>query len=131
MNFKIANLLSSESTNGMMAAFEEVTTPGGGPPLHVHHDQLEVFHVIKGRHRFVVDGLETVAEAGACLVVPMGAAHAFQNISAEEGILHFELLPAGGSEEFFRKLVAGDFDSADVAGFFQTHGIDLVGPPLG
>jgi len=131
MEFKIENLLSGESTQGMMAAFEEITSPGGGPPLHVHRDQVEVFHVIKGKHRFVVNGVETVAEAGACLLVPMGAAHTFQNISTEEGMLHFELLPAGSSEEFFRRIVAGDFEAEKTANFFQTFGIELVGPPLG
>lgn len=131
MKFKIENLVSGDATRGMMAAFREITVPGEGPPLHVHRDQVEVFRVIKGRHRFVVDGIENEAEAGACLVVPSGAAHAFQNISTEEGILHFELLPAGSSVEFFRKMVAGDFDPGNIGGFFESHGTDLAGPPLG
>jgi quercetin dioxygenase-like cupin family protein len=130
MKFKIATLLSAEATQGMMATFAETTAPGGGPPLHRHRDQLEVFHVIKGRHRFVVDGVETIADPGACLVVPIGAAHTFQNITAEEGLLHFELLPAGRSEEFFRKITAGEFDPEKLAEFFDTYGIVLAGPPL-
>jgi mannose-6-phosphate isomerase-like protein (cupin superfamily) len=130
MKFKIATLLSAEATQGLMAAFEETTTPGGGPPLHRHRDQLEVFHVIKGRHRFVVDGVETIAEPGACLVVPIGATHTFQNITTEEGILHFELLPAANSEDFFRRIAAGDFDPEKVAEFFDAYGIVLAGPPL-
>ena len=114
-----------------MATFQEITSQGEGPPMHAHRDQVEVFHVIKGRHRFVVDGVETEAEAGACLAVPIGVAHTFQNISTEEGILHFELLPAGSSEKFFHRIVAGDFDPEQIAEFFGSYGIDLLGPPLG
>ncbi len=131
MKFQIDKLVGGEVSGGMMAGFREVTSPGVGPPMHVHRDQVEIFHVIRGRHRFVVDGVETVAEPGTCLAVPIGAAHTFQNIDAGEGVLHFELLPAGRSEEFFRKLVAGDFDPEKLGEFFGDHGIDLVGPPLG
>jgi quercetin dioxygenase-like cupin family protein len=130
MEFNIENLVSGASTAGQLAAFQEITSPGSGPPMHVHHGQVEIFHVIRGRHLFSVDGVETEADAGACLVVPQGAVHTFKNISAEEGVLHFELLPAGSSEEFFRKLTAGEFDPENVGGFFADHGIGLAGPPL-
>jgi quercetin dioxygenase-like cupin family protein len=130
MEFKIRTLISGDATGGRMAAFEEATTTGAGPPMHVNREQVEVFHVIRGRHRFVVGGVETEAAEGACLVVPMGVPHTFQNMDSEKGLIHFELLPAQRSEEFFTALVTGEFDPKDAGEFFTRYGMDLVGPPL-
>jgi quercetin dioxygenase-like cupin family protein len=126
MKFDIKVLVGGGSTDGRMAAFSEKTLPGAGPPMHIHAQQVEVFHVIKGKHLFVVDGNETIAGPGECLLVPSGSAHRFQNVDEEEGMIHFELLPAGSSETFFHRLVAGDFDRERVGAFFAEYGIALV-----
>ena len=130
MEFKIDILEDGSRTGGQSAVFRETTVPGAGPPLHVHREQVEIFHVIRGQFRFSVDGALTEAGPGACLVVPAGAVHTFKNIGADEGVLHFELLPAGSSGEFFQALVAGEFDPENLGEFFGRHGIDLAGPPL-
>jgi quercetin dioxygenase-like cupin family protein len=130
MEFKIERLVGGGQTSGRSAVFRETVAAGAGPPLHVHRDQTEIFHVIRGSFRFVVDGVETRAGVGDCLAVPEGAVHAFQNVGDEAGVLHFELLPAGKSEEFFRKLVAGEFDPERMGEFFDSHGLELAGPPL-
>ena len=128
--FKISTLLSGTTTNDRVSVFSEVTSPGSGPPLHSHVAQIEIFHVIEGRHRFVLDGKEMVALPGDCVLVPVGAAHSFKNIDSQEGLLHFELLPSGSSEEFFARLVADPASIADMPAFFREHGLQLLGPPL-
>ncbi len=130
MEFKISTLLSGERTGGQVSVFAEVTSPGAGPPLHRHVEQIEVFHVLEGRHKFVLDGEEVIAQAGDCLLVPAGAAHTFKNIDRSEGLLHFELLPSGSSEQFFKKLVEDPAGIADMPAFFREHGLELLGPPL-
>jgi hypothetical protein len=52
MNFRIRNLVAAQQTNNNISIFEEVTAPGFGPPLHSHLAQLEIFHIIRGRHKF-------------------------------------------------------------------------------
>jgi quercetin dioxygenase-like cupin family protein len=129
MEFEIRCLVGAAESAGAVATFAETTKPGMGPPLHRHHHQAELFHIIKGRHRFVMNGTELEAGPGDCVFVPAGAVHTFQNIDADPGVLHYDVFPAGNIEAFFRRLVAGDFDPNDIPGFFHAYGIELAGPP--
>ena len=126
----ITCLVSGDTTDGAVSVFEEVVPPGGGPPLHTHRTQLEIFHIIEGRFRFQVDGESLELGPGDCARVPKGAAHAFRNLGDQPGRIHFELLPSGRSEEFFARLAAGDFDPDGLATFFDEYEIDLLGPPI-
>lgn len=126
--FNIACLVSGSETDGKVAIFEEITPPGFGPPLHTHREQIEVFHVLEGTLRFLVDGETIEVCAGGTAVVPAGAVHTFKNIGDAPSRIHFELLPAGKSEEFFQRLVAEEIE--DFPAFFDEYGLDLSGPPL-
>ena len=37
--------VTAASTGNAFAVFEEVTSPGVGPALHVHRHQFEIFHI--------------------------------------------------------------------------------------
>ena len=121
-------IITGRETKGQMAVFEEIVPPGSGPPRHTHRSQLEVFHIIEGRLRFEVNGEVFECGAGAAAAVPPGAVHAFRNIGATPAVIHFELIPAGDSEEAFNRIVTGDV--GDVDAFFEQYGMDLSGPPL-
>jgi quercetin dioxygenase-like cupin family protein len=121
-------IISGDETHGKMAVFEEIVAPGSGPPRHTHRNQLEIFHVIEGSLQFEVNGESFERKAGAAAVVPAGVVHAFRNIGATPAVIHFELLPAGDSEEAFELMVRGEID--DVDAFFDKYGMDLAGPPL-
>jgi len=130
MNFRIQNLVNAGQTGNSISIFEEVTAPGFGPPLHSHLAQLEIFHVIKGRHKFRLAEQEIEAGPGDCVLVPAGVPHTFKNIDSEDGLLHFELLPAGSAEAFFYRLVTDFAGIDDMGAFFQEHGLALLGPPI-
>jgi quercetin dioxygenase-like cupin family protein len=130
MNFRIQNLVNQSQTNGRVSVFEEVTTPGFGPPLHSHDAQLELFHIVKGQHKFVLRDEEIMAGPGDCVLIPAGAPHTFQNVDTEEGLIHFELFPSGTAETFFERLVTDFANIEDMAAFFREHGLELLGPPL-
>lgn len=130
MQFRIRSLADNATTKGQISIFEEISTPGFGPPLHAHRNQLEVFHVIKGRHTFVLDGREVTLDTGDCITIPAGAPHTFKNTGGEDGILHFELLPSGKADAFFKTLVEDFASIDDLPAFFAEHDIDLLGPPL-
>ena len=52
-------------------------------PLHVHHEEDEVFHVLDGALELFVDGDRFVVEAGRMVVAPRGVPHAYRVSSAE------------------------------------------------
>jgi len=53
------------------------------PPMHVHRNEDEVFHVLEGRMRFRVGNEEIVAEAGQTVLAPKGIPHSFRVESFE------------------------------------------------
>ncbi len=128
--FDIKCLISGDSTDGRVAVFEERVRPGEGPPLHIHRNQMEVFHIIEGKFRFHLDGQITELEAGGSVLIPAGAVHSFRNIGDEPSRIHFEILPAGNSEEGFDRLVNEGASISDIAAFFDDYGMDLAGPPI-
>ena len=121
-------IVSGSDTDGAVAVFEEIVPPGGGPPRHTHREQLEIFHVIEGEIRFEVSGEVFERGAGDVAAVPAGAVHAFKNIGDQPARIHFELIPALRSEEFFAQLSSGTV--ADPESYFDEYGMDVAGPPL-
>ncbi|EDY83045.1 Cupin domain protein [Verrucomicrobiia bacterium DG1235] len=130
MKFDITCIIPSSQTEGQLAAFAENVPANVGPPLHAHRSQIEIFHVIEGSFLFVCDGQETTLGPGGSIVIPAKAAHAFKNVGSETGRIHFELLAAGTSEEFFKRLVEEAASIEDIPSFFAQYDIDLLGPPL-
>lgn len=128
-------LVPSEATGGAFAMFDERTAPQGGPPLHVHEHQLEVFRVLEGSYEFMIAGQRYPAGPGDTAVVPAGAEHGFWNTGATEGRLLFTLSPGADAEEVFRDLepflvADGPPDVAAINQAFAARGFRIVGPPL-
>lgn len=130
MKFDIRCIIPSTETGGKMAAFEEKVPPRAGPPLHTHKTQHEIFHIISGTFLFQSDGNQVTLGTGDSISIPPGAVHSFKNIGSETGTIHFELLDAGKSEEFFARIVSEFPDIEDVPAFFEQYGLELMGPPL-
>ena len=123
-------IVSGADTDGKIALFEEIVDPGVGPPRHTHRSQLEIFHIIEGTIRFEIDGVISELGAGGAAIVPANTIHAFRNIGDSPARMHFEMVPAGESEEAFARLVAEGNSIEDVAAFFDRYDMDLIGPPL-
>jgi uncharacterized cupin superfamily protein len=45
-------------TDGVVSVLEATEPPGFGPPIHVHHDAAEAFHVLEGEYVMHLDGEE-------------------------------------------------------------------------
>jgi quercetin dioxygenase-like cupin family protein len=118
---------SGADTDGHAAIFEEITEPGGGPPLHRHNEQVEVFHVREGRYRFHLDGDHFELGPGDCAVIKPGQTHAFKNIADTPGRFIFELFPALDATEFFVRLSQAGPDD-DLRALFAQYKGELVGP---
>jgi quercetin 2,3-dioxygenase len=123
--------VSANDTGGAMSIFEYEGNIKGGPPLHVHHDQDEVYFVRDGRYIFEVGGVRHELGAGDTIFLPRGVPHTFSQCS-ETGRLVFMFTPAGSMEAYFEALGAleGPPEPKAEAALFAAHGMTLLGPPL-
>jgi mannose-6-phosphate isomerase-like protein (cupin superfamily) len=126
--------ISSHATNRAFAVFEGMTAPLQGPPLHVHHEQDEWWHILEGEFRFEVDGQEILARTGDTVFAPRGSRHTFQNMGITPGRMLGTVVP-GGLDIFFEELEAAAPrgtvpDPAKLIPIFKKHGQEMVGPPL-
>jgi mannose-6-phosphate isomerase-like protein (cupin superfamily) len=127
-------LLPAAATGGTVVLFEETTSPGAGPPLHVHELQAEFFRVMEGEYEFLIGEAHFLAGPDDTAFVPAGVPHAFRNRGATPGRLQFGLTPAEEGEAFFAELapfVTGDGppDVAAINAAFAGR-FAIVGPPL-
>lgn len=103
----------------------------GGPPLHLHPEQDELFLVDDGEYRFQCEERQFLLRAGDSLFLPRGLPHTFRQISPS-GRLRFLYTPAGQMEDFFAALARLDGPPSPETAhtLFAAHGMRVVGPPL-
>lgn len=135
-------LIDGEASGGRYCVFEAPIPPGDGPPLHRHEREDELFFILEGRFKFVLDGREFVGEPGAFVCAPRGSVHAFKNIGATMGRFLITCTPAG-IEVPFRAIRVPDPHERSASGAplaaptmeqigaeLGKHGITFCGPPL-
>ena len=93
-------LLSGDATGGAFALFDELTDPGGGPPLHVHARDHEAFYILEGRFAFQVGDETRTVGPGDYLVAPPGIPHTFRNLDSTPARKLVLAWPAG-VDQFF------------------------------
>jgi mannose-6-phosphate isomerase-like protein (cupin superfamily) len=136
INDGIRVLADGAATGGSAFQFECLVPPGSGPPLHRHEREDELFFVVEGEFRFVLDGQESIASPGAFVYAPRESVHAFQNTSSQVGRLLVTCTPAG-LDEAFRAVKRPDAGSNErslpmdeIIETFARHGVMIEGPPL-
>ena len=123
-------MLSGEQTGNQLSIMSEVTPPGGGPPMHVHSREDEIFLVIDGRISYCVNGEWTEVEPGGVVYLPRGAVHGFRNVG-ETPSRHWIITTPSGFEVFFSRC-AGEFakatgpDMGRIIEIFSEHGLALM-----
>jgi quercetin dioxygenase-like cupin family protein len=124
--------ISGADTDGGMAIFEQTSlSQGRGTPLHVHHEQDEVFYVVEGAYYFQVGEEKFNLTVGDSIFLPRKVPHAWTQVS-EKGRLTVIFQPAGKMENFFLSVAALDHEptQTEMAGIFAENGMQIVGPPL-
>ena len=90
-----------ETSDGMLTLFEAIIPPGGGPPPHIHHGEIEYYYVLEGAIQ-IMDADETFsAPAGTFVTIPKGALHRFKNVGTETAKMLIFFTPAGVEGFFF------------------------------
>jgi quercetin dioxygenase-like cupin family protein len=123
--------VSGRDTAGQLAVFEYVGRVRGGPPLHVHPDQDEMFFIHEGEYLFQVGDARHRIGAGDTIFLPRAVPHTFAQVSGE-GRMLFAFTPAGDMEDYFRALaaLAGPPSVEEETALFARYGMRRLGPGL-
>ena len=117
--------VSSRSTAGGLFVMEHINlVKGGGPPLHLHHEQEEWFYLLEGEMIVQVGGERTRLQSGDSVLAPRNIPHAYLYVAEKPGRLLIAFTPAGKIEAFFRDVRPHD------AKVFREYGMELIGPPM-
>lgn len=123
--------VSSKDTGGNLTVFEFTGNEKGGPPLHVHPNQDEIFFIVEGEYLFQVGDARHLLNPGDTIFLPRKVAHAFAQLT-DKGKMFFLFQPSGKMEDFFRALgnLQGPPEPQEGARIFMEHDMEIVGPPL-
>lgn len=119
-------LLRGSDTGGSCSVLDNITSPGGGPPLHVHEHEDEWFHVQAGEYAIQVGKEVYHLKPGESAFGPRGVPHAFECISAQAGKL-LTVFGPGGVEGFFIDLTKLGHPTPELV---ARYGMKVVGPKL-
>lgn len=123
--------VAAQDTGTALSIFEYTGRDQGGPPLHIHLAQDEVFYVVEGEYLFQLGEEKFRATAGDTVFAPRQVPHTFAQVSAE-GRMFYLYQPAGSMEAFFRESgeLKGPPTPAQAEALFARHELKIVGPPL-
>lgn len=123
--------VSGKDTDGQLSIFEYTGNVQGGPPLHIHTKQDEIFFIVEGDYTFKVGDELYKLTKGDTIFLPRKVPHAFFQTS-DKGKMYFMFQPAGKMEDYFRKLATfkGQPTPEEGAKLFADHEMIVVGPPL-
>ncbi len=134
--------LSANSGADRLSVIEHYMPHGESPPLHIHRNEDEVFHILEGSIRFRVNGADIVAHAGQTVMAPKGVAHTFR-VESSIGARCLTITSGGDFERMVREMSV-PAHSADLPPHVDAtpemilalteacarNGIDIVGAPL-
>jgi quercetin dioxygenase-like cupin family protein len=120
--------VSGKDTSNELSIFEYHGATKGGPPLHVHPHQDEVFYVTDGRYLFQCGDEKFELQKGDMIFLPRSVPHTFAQVS-DAGKLLFFFTPAGKMEDFFRA-IGGNKPLPAGTDPFAAHDMKVVGDPL-
>jgi quercetin dioxygenase-like cupin family protein len=93
---------TGESTAGSLVLLENLTTPGGGPPPHIHTREDEFWYVLDGTFEIRIGDEVHVLGPGGFAYAPRGTVHNFRNTAETPSRILVGFTP-GGMEGFFRE----------------------------
>jgi len=120
--------VSAKDTGSELSIFEYNGKEKGGPPLHLHYQQDEVFYVSEGEYIFQCAEEKYKLGKGDMIFLPREIPHTFAQITDNGQLLYF-FQPSGKMEEFFRASSNASSQN-DAEKLFEKHEMKIVGPPI-
>jgi mannose-6-phosphate isomerase-like protein (cupin superfamily) len=118
-------LVHGREVSDAYAIIEQIIPPGGGPPMHVHRHETEIFFVVEGQFEIVVGDQTVTGPAGASAVCPRDIPHTFRNISDVPARLTVTIIP-GHFGEFFERVDSVDPDNHDaIRDLAAEYGVEV------
>jgi quercetin dioxygenase-like cupin family protein len=123
--------VSAKDTDGLLTVFEYQGNEKGGPPLHIHLHQDEIFFILEGQYLFQVGDEKHTLTVGDIIFLPRNVPHAFAQLT-DTGKMLFFFQSSGKMEDYFRVLggLKGVPSPQEGAKIFADHDMKVVGPPL-
>lgn len=132
-------LVDTNDTDGAISMMEHWYPANWSPPLHVHHREDQVLHVLEGEIRAQTgDDPITTLHAGESAFLPRDVPHTF--LTGDHGAKLLEINTPGGFEQFH--VDAGDpaletripdpkeVDVPKLVAAIQPYAAEFVGPPM-
>ena len=125
--------LGSDDTNNGLVLGLGTIPPGGGPPLHVHHKDDEIFIIIEGEIDVFFNDEWHKAKAGDVFFGPRDVPHKFRNNGSTVAKQWVITLP-GGFDSFYQKMsnafnASGGPDFAGITQAGKEYGAELLEAP--
>ena len=126
-----------------MSILEHVARRGDSPPLHVHLNEDEVFHILEGEFRFQIGAEQRDGHAGDTVLAAKGVPHSYR---VESERARWLTVTTHGQFEDFVRAMSRDAATPELppvsgpptremiealTGIAKRFGIAIVGPPLG
>jgi mannose-6-phosphate isomerase-like protein (cupin superfamily) len=125
----------TSDTKGDLFVIEQANRRRGGPPLHVHQGEDELFYVLEGEYLVQVGDKRFSLKTGDCVLGPRGVPHAWAFSGSTSGRLLLSYAPAGKMEAFFNAweqlgFTPGGYSKEKDAALLRSYGMERVGPPI-
>ncbi|WP_171166544.1 cupin domain-containing protein [Streptomyces sp. I05A-00742] len=124
-------LADSDTTGGLLTSYRSTFAKGAvGAPAHFHTRAAEMFYVIDGSLRVLVNEDITVLNAGDFLLVPPNTPHAFAAAPGHEADVLFAFTPGMARFDYLRLLgrvmrgEASPQEIKDSSERFDNHYVD-------
>ena len=91
---------TGEQTGGSIGFLEATSSPGTGPPRHIHRSCDELFYVLEGEFLFLVGERQVSALPGTFVFIPRGTVHAAKVVGTEPGKVLVGYVPGGLERSF-------------------------------
>ena len=95
--------LSWNTGEDRVSVVEHYMPYGKSPPLHIHRNEDEVFHILEGSMLIHIDGKESVAQAGETVLAPKGVPHSFR-VESRDGARCLTITSGGDLENMIREM---------------------------
>jgi len=126
--------VSSKDTNGDLYMYESTRVKKGGPIMHFHYAQDEVWFITEGTFLIKVGEETYEAKTGDTVFGPRGIPHSFSKTSEGPAKMIITFQPAGKMEEFFIAVAEGKMKNTtpeQQEAIRRAHGFESTGDGIG